>query len=351
MADQVIAREIDGDDAAWLRGQDLPEDVELHEVDEVLFMGRIYEEQPSTGLLLPQTEDPVHRLRRQYIERKAEITGLDIFSGCGGFSLGMHAAGIDVVAAAEWDYDAAWTYLHNLGRPDCRVGFGSGKDRDGWFKKVPDDLWMGTGYRASRRMESGCQGFYFGDIRKTSGREILALAGVERVNVIFGGPPCQGLSRSNAKSCIEDPRNANLWEFMRIVEELKPNAFIIENVPPLITIANGALIEALGARAANVGYTVVADILDAVGYGVPQYRRRALIVGTLGDMNFQFPIPQHWCMGWTPEGKRWRGRKYRESRDKEPVAAEFDHETQTWRAPTDKESNEEPPQTRLEIDA
>jgi len=349
---RTFATEISPSDAAWLRGQGIPDGVEIAEVEEVQFMGRVYEES-SSGLLLPQQEDPVERLRRKYSDEHQEtLTGMDLFSGCGGFSLGLHMAGFDVVAAAEWDISAAVTYLMNLGHPECQVKFGTEKDRVKWeeYKHESED-WIGTGYRQGR-IKGGCRGFYLGDIRKITGQELLDLAGVDRVNVVFGGPPCQGLSASNAKRCIEDPRNAMLWEFMRIVEEILPDAFIIENVPPLLTIANGALGEALGARGANAGYTVVADILDAVGYGVPQHRRRALIVGRKGDVPFQFPMPSHWSAGWSPDGDRWRQGFYGKKRDREVAAATFDSDTGTWSAPTSQpESHDDEVQVGIEFNA
>jgi DNA (cytosine-5)-methyltransferase 1 len=341
---RAVAIEIEDRDMAWIRGELSHReafesatgltDAELVEIDEVEFFGRTYEQRGS--LYIPQASDPLERLR---LERQTQIApkGLDLFCGAGGFSLGMHCGGIDVVAAAEWDVNAAMTYLCNLGLPDCRIGFDSEGTRAKWAKALKKEKlqgdWIGSAYRTSAEMPGGCRGFYLGDITKTTGREILALAGVDHVDVIFGGPPCQGLSNSSSKACIEDPRNALLWEFVRIVEELQPETFVIENVPPLLTIAKGALIEALAARAVNAGYSVTAQVLDAVGYGVAQYRRRAIVVGSRGKKVINYPMPTHWHMGWTPEGKRWyQG----EDDDESPRArATFDPATRTWAAPAD----------------
>lgn len=302
------------------------------------------------------------RWRADMPRQELRLVGCDLFCGAGGFSCGMHEGGVDVVAAVEFDEWAAITYLTNLGRPDCRVAFDGPESEARWNKAhrkktitrkgkkvgiTPADMeeftggpWIGSAYRKSSNMPGGCRGFFVGDAKKVTGKQLLELAGVDHFDIVFGGPPCQGLSKSNSKACIEDPRNGLLWEFLRIVEELKPRCFLIENVPQLLSAGNGGLFRALEKRALAAGYDVCANVLDAVNYGVPQYRRRAFVQGLLAEENqgraIQFPVPTHWPWGATVEGKSWRQQDrdptMRSVSKAEPTeTVEYDEETETFR--------------------
>jgi len=274
---------------------------------------RGYLKESDSGLLLPE----------RFLGKKTPV-GLDLFSGCGGFSLGMEWGGIDVVCAIEWSIDAAITYLWNLGRLDgCKVTYTDESFRKKLFREFEnyekkrkgglareiqpgDHGWIGAGYRlAEGERDMGCRAFVLGDICKVKGEELLEFVGVEKFDVIFGGPPCQGLSIANKNACLEDPRNALIYEFMRMVEELRPSAWIMENVPRILTMGKGAIYKAIKAKACPLGYTVVANVLNAVDYGVPQNRKRAIIVGTLDGNTYQYPMPTTWPMGSTPDGKEW----------------------------------------------
>jgi len=273
----------------------------------------------STGLLVPEE---IHHLATNRI-------GLDLFAGCGGFSLGMEAGGIDVAGALELDVTAASVYLYNLGHPTaCQVGFDSPEREASWEKliakqrqrtkgKLVDGPGLGdtgwVGYTRPRSgswaaVNGGCRGFMIGDARRVSGDQLRDLARVDHFDVVFGGPPCQELSRLNAKACLEDPRNGLLWEFLRIVKELGSECFLIENVPQILTAGEGGLFQALCDRANGDGYDVVAEILDAASYGVPQRRKRALIFGARAGTpatSFQFPMPTHWGRGQRADGESW----------------------------------------------
>lgn len=347
----VLATEIGADDAAWLRGQTLPEGVALRELDEVAFMGRTYDRAPGSSLYVPAEEPAVDRAVARFLEEAEAVpapppppVGIDLFCGAGGFSLGMHEAGFDVAAAVEWDVPAAVTYLHNLARPDCAVHFADDAARAEWDKERQrfltrgrDYPGFGAGYRAAARMPGGCRAFFVGDVRKVSGPQLLDAAGVTDVAVVFGGPPCQGLSAANSKACLEDPRNGLAWEFMRIVREILPQSFIIENVPQILTVAKGALFNAIARLANEAGYNVTAQKLDASGYGVPQYRRRALIVGTReGTRPFHFPMPSHWAIDRPVHAQPWGiGEEEAALDDALPAEAQFDPTTRTWSVPGD----------------
>lgn len=391
MSARPFAREIETSDVDWLRHRlDEEDDVDLVELDEVEFWGKTYEETPS-GLYLPTDlsaeQRAIERAVHDAKEKERRPTVLDLFAGAGGFSLGMEHAGFDVVCGVEWDLFAAMTYLTNLGHPGCRIAFDGPETEAKWqklhvkeAKKRPKDdphpkNWIGSAYRQTVRdlgregmrskrewmteepneyvrelndphefnPDGGALGFYIGDIRKTNGAALLELAGVDRIDVIVGGPPCQGLSTANARACTGDPRNALLWEYLRLVEELAPAPFIIENVPQLLTVAKGALFNALCARANKAGYDIVAQKINAAWHGVPQHRVRALIVGQREGMPaYQFPMPSTWALGRQANGKSWSMDDDVSEPGEEAI---YDEETKTFSAPAPR-----PPAPSSELD-
>lgn len=164
-------------------------------------------------------------------------TMLDLFAGAGGLSLGLTWAGFRSVGAVEFDSAAAETYESNFGAHLHR-------DADG----VPLTI------------EEVDFSRYKGEI-----------------DLLVGGPPCQGFSQLG-KGLADDPRN-RLWrEFMVAVETVRPRAFLMENVPPILRAEEG---EATREVAEKLGYDVAAGVLNANEFGVPQVRRRAFILGTL----------------------------------------------------------------------
>lgn len=271
-----------------------------------------YEQLPS-GLYMPKA--PPRRLR-----------AADLFCGCGGFSLGMQQAGIDVVAAVEWDPWAIITYLSNLGsRAGCAVGYVSDHDRARLFKALngkrgkhqktgwiapADPLTSGwIGAHNPDRDGSGCRALIMGDAAQVTGdtiRDALAAVGESpEIDVVCGGPPCQGMSKAGRQR-PDDARNNLTLEFWRIAAELGARCVVMENVPPLLTEKKfRPLFDAIVERAVGAGYTIVANVLDAVNYGVPQYRRRAFVVGTRDGAVFQFPTPTTWAFGAGPGSERW----------------------------------------------
>lgn len=130
-----------------------------------------------------------------YLDERPTV--IDLFSGCGGFSLGFILAGWRVIASVEWDYWAHVTYAANIPKA----------------QKAPVHC-------------------YHMDIRKLYGRQILWNAGIEKVDCIIGGPPCQSFSQIGKRK-IGDERDSLLWEFGRLVKEIQPKTFIMENVPGL----------------------------------------------------------------------------------------------------------------------
>jgi DNA (cytosine-5)-methyltransferase 1 len=173
---------------------------------------------------------------------------VSIFSGCGGFCEGVRLAGFDVKAAVEWDRFAVETYRHNF--PEVPLFASDIHD----FLNDDRQAWL--------------------DVKSK-------FAGVKpgEVDLLFGGPPCQGYSQIGTR-VLDDPRNELYRQYIRIVAALRPRVFVMENVPNMLLLAKGRfkreVLEAfVQAGYGNCGVTVVA----ATEYGVPQLRRRAIFFG------------------------------------------------------------------------
>jgi DNA (cytosine-5)-methyltransferase 1 len=177
---------------------------------------------------------------------------LDLYAGAGGLSTGFQAAGgYRLAAAVETGQDAVRTYQAN--HPGVAV--------------------------------------IAGDVRDFGRRDLDKVAPAP-VDVIIGGPPCQGFSVGGPRD-PQHPSSELLFEFARIVEEVRPAAFLLENVPGLLSFQRGTAVDRLVRTLSRltVGqyrYTVVLDVLDAAAYGVPQHRRRVFVCGILGEA-FRFP--------------------------------------------------------------
>ncbi len=189
------------------------------------------------------------------------LDAISLFSGAGGIDIGLERAGFQLRACVESSPIRGKTLLQN--RPDWSVI---------------------------------CR-----DIRELSGRDILNEAGLQagEVDLVVGGPPCQPFSKSafwvpgRLNSILEDPRASLLKEFIRIVAETEPRAFVMENVFGLAyktgRLALGAFLE----TSKELGYSVQWKVLNAVNYGVPQKRQRLFVVGTRVQRSFSFPPPTH----------------------------------------------------------
>ena len=165
---------------------------------------------------------------------------LDLFCGAGGLSLGFKMAGFNIVGGIDFNQEAIDTHTLNF------------KD-----------------------------GFHFcGDISSLSNEFILEKF-ENKVDVIIGGPPCQGFSTANMwqKDHEEDERNKLFYQFIRFVELLKPKAFVMENVRGILTKDNGHAKEAMMEIMDRLGYKVDVKVLIASDYGVPQKRMRAFFIG------------------------------------------------------------------------
>jgi DNA (cytosine-5)-methyltransferase 1 len=173
----------------------------------------------------------------------ARPVGIDLFAGAGGLSLGFEQAGFDVVAAVE--IDPVHCAVHKFNFPDCAV--------------LPKSV-VGL-----------------------SGAEILEAAGLDahtKVDVVFGGPPCQGFSMIGQRS-LDDPRNRLVYDFVRIVSELDANYFVFENVKGLTVGRQRKFLEEVVHAFEAAGYDVRLPwkVFNASGFGVPQQRERLMLIG------------------------------------------------------------------------
>ncbi|MBR1375223.1 MAG: DNA cytosine methyltransferase [Cardiobacteriaceae bacterium] len=179
---------------------------------------------------------------------------IDLFAGCGGMSLGFEMAGFTPVLAIEKDEWAAETYQFNRQNANIFVG----------------DI---------TEIQSPKQQF-----------------NLQNISGIIGGPPCQGFSVSGFRD-PKDPRNSLFMDYMRFVEDFKPNFFIMENVPGILSskTKTGQLVkQVICLVAKDCGYNVEIVQLNAADYGVPQARNRVFFIGIRDDFPFvpQFLIPK-----------------------------------------------------------
>lgn len=177
---------------------------------------------------------------------------IDLFSGAGGMSLGFEQAGFESILSLDIWSDAIRTYNEN------RV------------KK--------TGYTR--------------DIKSFSNEELKELKDKYRVRGIVGGPPCQGFSMVGTRDAF-DMRNQLYLEYVRFVEKIEPDFFVLENVKGLLNLNNGFFKKDIIERFSNIGYNVNYEIIKASDYGVPQNRERVFFVGLkkekFKEVFFKFP--------------------------------------------------------------
>jgi len=182
-------------------------------------------------------------------------TVISTFAGCGGSSLGYQLAGFKELLAVEWDNNAAETFRLN-------------------FPGVP---------------------VYHGDIAKLTGAECMRLAGIEkgRLDVLDGSPPCQGFSTAGKRKW-DDPRNSLFKEYARLLLELQPKVFVMENVTGMVKGCMKQAYLTIVKTLREYGYKAKGEVLNAMYFNVPQSRRRVIIIGVREDLGVEpsHPKPQ-----------------------------------------------------------
>jgi len=175
---------------------------------------------------------------------------VDIFSGAGGLSLGFKWAGFRIAVALDRDGYARQTYAHNN----------------------PEVLFLQR------------------SVRTISGREILRIANVEKVDVLIAGPPCSPYSMANRqRNGSAHPDSDAVHHFLRLVGEIHPRSFVMENVRGIQFLNGGRTFKRICSKAKAQGYEVQQKILEATALGVPQRRKRLFLIGfENGNPDFNF---------------------------------------------------------------
>ncbi|MDR2729886.1 MAG: DNA cytosine methyltransferase [Treponema sp.] len=197
---------------------------------------------------------------RTYMKKNIiQPTVIDLFCGAGGLSCGFRDAGFAILAGIDNWEDAITTYSYNF----------------------PNTTTL-------------CK-----DIENITKKEKSTIIGnhADNIDVIIGGPPCQGFSVSG-KRLMNDSRNKLYKAFVSLVSYYKPKLFVMENVPGVMRLFNGKIKEQIIADFTAIGYNVTTDLLSAENYGVPQQRKRIFFVGInpkkiKNTKLFEFPQPTH----------------------------------------------------------
>lgn len=176
---------------------------------------------------------------------------IDLFAGAGGITEGFRKAGYQCVCANDFDEEAKHTFTFN-------------------HPQVP---------------------YLLKDIKKLSAQEVLDTAGVQPgdIDVITGGPPCQGFSLAGQR-LADDPRNVLFREYIRIAKDIRPKVIFFENVYGILSMQKGKVLEAILAEFREIGYTCQYKMVNAADYGVPQLRPRFVLIGVSSEsIKITFP--------------------------------------------------------------
>jgi len=212
----------------------------------VLAPSRRSQHEIGSAGVLPERNERNERSDRSRQRRPSFVTAIDLFAGCGGFSLGALRAGADVVGAIEIDKNAASTYSRNI-----RAKGGA---------EVP---------------------LIVDDILTVKPKDALSAWGTETCDLLLGGPPCQGFSSHRLLDRgVDDPRNELLGRYFDYVRWVRPRVFLVENVPGLLWNRHSDYLQAF-LRAARASDFLVQEpvVINACDYGVPQNRKRVFILG------------------------------------------------------------------------
>ncbi len=189
---------------------------------------------------------------RQLEKSKQTYNFIDLFCGAGGLTQGMKQAGLNPVASVEISPIASATHQRNF--PHCR--------------------------------------HFCGDITSLNIKNWLEGIKYEDIHIVAGGPPCQGFSVAGRRD-PNDPRNILFRQFVRVVAEIKPLYVVMENVPGILTMQKGAVMNAIIEAFAEIGYpNMSVTVLEAAEYGVPQFRARAIFIANRLGLPNPYPKSQ-----------------------------------------------------------
>ncbi len=189
------------------------------------------------------------------------LIAISLFSGGGGLDLGVDAAGFQTRCCVDIDPHSCQTLKNN---------------KSTGFLKYATILQK--------------------DIRKVKGDDLLSVAGVKKggVSLLYGGPPCQAFSVFGRRLGLKDARGTLIWEYARLVNEILPEAFILENVFGLKTLNEQTVLAKLEKKLASGGrYTLSTHEYELAGFGVPQFRKRIFIIGNSKGVKVPSMVPTH----------------------------------------------------------
>lgn len=247
---------------------------------------------------------------------KEELCCVDLFAGAGGLGLGLQRAGYKVSGVVEIDDAAGATYSRNFLADDRRVFTALGSE-SGDIKQID-----------------------FGQVGS-----FLKEQGIDRVDLIAGGPPCQGFSKAGRGKLnhldddfgafSQDSRNSLIFDFCRAVRVLRPRAVLVENVTGIFNLAGENHANLICRELTACGYRVRATVLNAAWYGVPQNRERFFLIGIAEDV----PEPH----SWFPEPKHHGRERRRQAINRDLQGANFDNPD--WVEAVHPAGNSKPPVT------
>jgi DNA (cytosine-5)-methyltransferase 1 len=185
------------------------------------------------------------------MKNKTSLSFIDLFSGCGGMSHGLEMAGHRCLLGVDFNKEAIQTFAAN--HHEAAV--------------------------------------YLGDIKQLKEKKLIELLKGQKVDMVVGGPPCQGFS-TVGRGEVEDDRNQLFKQFVRIVKVTQPKVIIFENVTGLVAKKNQAILKQIFKYFESLGYNMDARVLSAEEFGVPEKRRRTIIMG-VKDGECLFPVATH----------------------------------------------------------
>lgn len=199
--------------------------------------------------------------------RELSLNTISFFTGAGGLDLGLEDAGFETRLAVEIDSDCRETLKRNRPSWNPTERFG-------------------------------------GDITKFQPSEILRLSSLRRgeVDLIAGGPPCQSFSNIGKRGGFSDQRGQLIRTYIEIVASIRPKLFVFENVQGLLQ--HPEVLEFMD-RELSGRYALSMRMINAADYGVPQFRKRVIVIGALGSRKFQFPEATHSESGFLPNTGHW----------------------------------------------
>ena len=183
------------------------------------------------------------------------LTHIDLFAGAGGITEGFRKAGYKCLLANDFDEEAMHTFTYN-------------------HPNIP---------------------FILKDIKELTVDEMLKKAKCKcgEVDLITGGPPCQGFSLAGQR-LQDDPRNVLFREYIRLAKGIQPKVIFFENVGGLLSMQKGKILQAIISEFREIGYSIKYKLINAADYGVPQARPRVILIGVNSqNVDITFPIPTH----------------------------------------------------------